>query len=991
MRSALLLSAAVACSEPPLDTTRSIPDRGTLGEEIFRLFHRDFEREDSRRADGFMLAKDPFVSAIDHLFPPPELGHTQDFLVGLLPLYDDATLPLVTERLSGTFERLALDPQALDSMSALMHRTGYVDLAHEEALIRRIAGHPKYRDLIEAAIELLLAHDGLDGSGGLDPTESDALRRLQAALAEDLASIEITEDDQRGIVLLADLLLSEDPRLSEGPASPSIVARDARGIARIGTSGGAIPPPFVDTDADGLADVDALGRFVDASGRPIDVPPYGAAGVRDASGRALAATGAPLYAYVDLERTILAGLLRDGRSLADRDVPMKAVRSLDAILGDRTPEGTYPAESPIHDLLHAAGQTANLRELPDVLELVRVLLEDHEATTGWVLLETEAQLDVADRHAVALQPGSTFFDDLMGWIRKVLREPGLAEAIIEALEDPTFDDLEESTVRMMRHRKARVTEDDVANGTVFTVPVNRADPDVRGNQSLHQRLLHLMYDTKGAEYEPELIGIPLGFIFRIEDLAEFYILSIIGEAEVPALVSTLTGLSQRPTPEELARFINQDQTFGNPIGHEGIEVKENDGDTLFAATESGLIDVLRPLIQIFHDRGQLRLIFELFEILHLHWASVEGRDFQAQDASAPRYSKLSGIARYEPLLIETFEEVRVLDSVRRLLVETKPLRLASGRPGRDVLLALVRKILEKDGDLRNRDGDRQVIMDGQRITPLSPFDLLRASFSDLDRVTRRDPTLDREWSEVKDALTETFFDIERTGPESGALAHRRSVPILLAVLSFAEDRARRHPNDAALSAWITGDAFRPIEDGLASKELPALIDLLYAIEADERFANATADLADELVDEQRGFGDLLVVLGDGLEASKDASVAAGFLRFLGRELDPSNDLLFRTATLTTRSLELDSEKFLLEVIRRGIEPRPDGGLFAYGITSAVRQANRANPVDPGPMSPEDLRRVSVAVAEYLVDDRHGMEKFYTLVRNRKLENREVSE
>ena len=144
-------------------------------------------------------------------------------------------------------------------------------------------------------------------------------------------------------------------------------------------------------------------------------------------------------------------------------------------------------------------------------------------------------------------------------------------------------------------------------------------------------------------------------------------------------MSTLTGLSEQPTPEELAAFINADQTFGNPQGHEGLDVRDNDGDTLFALTASGFADVLRPLVQVFYDRGQLDLLLDLFEILHLHWASREGGAYQSQNSDDPRYSKLSGIARYEPLLLDTFENTHVLDAVRKLLVETEPLRLSSGR------------------------------------------------------------------------------------------------------------------------------------------------------------------------------------------------------------------------------------------------------------------------------------------------------------------------
>jgi hypothetical protein len=986
----LLLGLLLGCTEPPLDTTRQVPERGTLGEEIFRLFHRDFERENPRRAEGFALAKDELVLSIDHLFPPDELAHTQEFLVKLLPLYDDETLPGVTERLSGVFERLSLDPEARESIAAIMHRTGYVDLAHEEALVRRIATYPAYPDLMKATLELLLAHDGLDPAGAPDPDEDDVLRRVQSILSRKLVNAELSDDDQQTIVLLTDLLLSEDPRLAGGNGEmPHVAVRDVRGMARVRMPGGNVPAPFVDMDGDGLADINDAAQFVDVTGQPIELPPFGSSGSIDGLGRPVGGDGQPLYEYVELDRTLLAGLLRETKLLIDRGIPMKAVRTIDTVLGERTGEGRYSAEdSPILDLVHAVEQTANMRELPDLLELLRILLEQHEGTLSWLLLEVEAQNEVADHHAVGLERGSSFFNDLLGWIRKVLREPGLAEEILEAIQDPVFDNLSPSTSLLLGYKKDLITEADVANGTVFTTLVDRTQPDMRGNQSIQQRMLHLMYDTRGARYVPELIGIPIGFIFQIDDLAEFYILSIIGEAEIPSLVSSLTGLSERPTPEELAVFLNQDQTFGNPVGHEGVDVKDNDGDTLYAIPASGFVDVLRPLVRIFHDRGQLPLLMDLFEILHLHWASKEGNDFQNQNADDPRYSKLSGIARYEPLLIETFQTTHVLDAVRRLLIETEALRLDSGRDTSQMLLAVARKLLTKDGDLENRQGERQVIIDGERITPLSPFDLIRASMNDLDRVVGRSAETQAEWDEVTTALTDVLLDFVRTGPESGQIENRRAIPVLLLLLSFFEDRARlHHTSDAALSAWITGEAFAGFEETITGEGLPATIDLLFTLDENEQLDAAFTGLRDQLFDEQEGFGDLLATLGDGLQAAKDGRIAIGTIHFLGRELDPGNDLLFQAGTLTQRSLALDEEEFMLEVLRRSIDARPAGSLFVYGLTAAIRQANRNNPLEYGTPSADDLRAISTVVSRYLVDDQHGMEKFYELVKYRKLENR----
>lgn len=1008
--SIVLALLSLACDPEVLDTTRRTAPRGTLGEELFRLFHRDLVHEadtreaagEDRRAEGLMLSREGFVAAIDHVFPAEELADTQELLVKLLVLHDDGTIPGATRMLAEVADRLTEDSGAITSLAALGQRAGYVDLSHEKALVRRITRYPEYSRLAKALLRLSLEHDGLDAGGDPDPAESDALLRLTRLLSDRLAALELSEDAERSIVLAADLLLREDLRLEPESASTAgeraeIVARDPRGMARVRTLDGALVAPFADSSPrDGLPDVDRAGRFISANGTPLDLSPFGAGtapGVqRDTNGRLVSSGGDLVFDYVAIDRTILAGLLGDTRALIRDGVPMQAIRTLDTVLGERLPDGRYGSEnSGLLDLVHAIGAAGDLNELPEVLNLLRVLLEQHEATAMWLMLETEAQLDIADRYDVNLRGGSAFFPDLMRTVRKILHEPALAEALLVALQDPAIRGLPAATVRLLRHQKERVTAEDVAADRVFVTEVDRSLPDRAGNQSLQQRLLHLIYDTKGVRYQPELIGIPLGFIFEIDDLAEFYLLSIIGESEIPALVGTLTGLSARPSPEELAAFINSDQAFGNPQGREGVDVKDNDGDTLFAATASGMTDALRPLIRAFYDRGHMDLLFELFEVLHLHWATAES-DYQERSSSEPRYSHLSGLRGYEPLLIDTFEHTRVIDAVQRLLTETQAVRSPRGRPAHDTLLLATRKLIAVDTTLRARDGRREVFFDGERVTPLSPFDLIRFSRARLRAAIRTRAQAQADWDAVVDALHRTFLEAERTGPERGRLASTRALPIAGALLSFLEERAAKHLAARDLSVWIREEVPREVEEALTSPELPALFDLVYAIDGDPELSAALGGLRDELFDEERGFPDLLVTTGDLLATAKDASIAVPFLRFLGRELAPERKLLFTLASLADKTLAVDDDEQLLELVRRALEEAPSRcaplrcvELYADGVSTAIRQVHRTNPLDPARSDPNDLLRVTGAVGRYLVDGEHGVEKFYDMVAKRKLE------
>jgi hypothetical protein len=994
-----------ACSDPAFDSTRKTDPRGTLGEEIYKLLDKDLTSDDMRRAQGFEMEHDDFVGAIDHIFPPNELSYTQSFLVKLLPLYDDATIPSATRLLAGTLQRLTMDPDALKSLAAIDHRIGYVDKQHEEALIRRIAHYPQYQSLAKSMLRLVLAHDGLDDAGNPKPGEDDSITRLMSGVAERLRTLEISDDGEREIVLLTDLVLKEDPRFSNDPSTnpmnpPSlpapgvqqaaIVARDPRGMAWVTTSNGAVMAPFVDVNPkDGLADVNVLGQFIDANANPIDLPPFSAqppAGMmRDPGGRLLAPGGGLVFNYVNLDQTMMAGLLRDGRQLIADGVPIKAVHTLDTVLGQRTMDGTYPPDNGILDMAHAIGSSGDLHELPQVFELLRVLLTDHQPTLAWVDLETQSMLDISDKYAVALRPGNTFFEDLMGTVRKILRVPGLAEDLLKALEDPAIANLPSVQAQLLGYRNEPITQADITNNTIFTTPVDRTMPDARGNQSIMQRHLHLIHDTKGAPYQPSFVGIPLGFIFKIDDLAEFFIESIIGKSTVPSLVATLTGLSTTPTPAQLAAFINTDQTFGNPQGNEGLEVKSNDGDTLFAITAGGMTDVLKPLIQVFYDHQQMPLLFELFEDLHMNWATTQSGDYQDKDPSKPRYSHLTGIRAYEPMLIDQFQNSKTIDAVRQLLGETDTLTLSNNELAHDLLLTIARKFFDKDSALVARDGRHEVDINGQRITPLSPFDLIRGARARLLSAVNASQTSQSDWKALVDAINNTLLQVERTGPQSGQLKNPRALPVATLLLQFLQDRAAKHQTANDITRWVTQDFEQNIQDAVTAKELPALFDIINAIDADPDLTMQLDGLRDELIAEDKGFQDLLTVGGDMLETAKDASIANGFLKFAGQELDPDKKLVFTLASLTEKAKDIDSDQHMLEVIRRALDDSntQGGGFYAEGLARSIRQTNRVNPLSNDIVTGEDVLKVAGVVAKYLLDDQHGLEKFYDLVSKRK--------
>ena len=93
--------------------------------------------------------------------------------------------------------------------------------------------------------------------------------------------------------MLEQLFYASDPAYSLGGTPRYISLRDPRGYAHVALVNGAVPPPFVDTDGDGLADINADGSFVTSDSSVPPTPFVSAvsasqtAGTRDGCGRAL--------------------------------------------------------------------------------------------------------------------------------------------------------------------------------------------------------------------------------------------------------------------------------------------------------------------------------------------------------------------------------------------------------------------------------------------------------------------------------------------------------------------------------------------------------------------------------------------------------------------------------------------------------------------------------------------------------------------------------
>ncbi len=412
------------------------------------------------RQRALLVQRPRLVSALDAAFD--ERGYRKDelrtFLANMVPLYDaPEELPVLTRAVAALLTRL-VDPKddvgagaiaALERMSA---REGYRPARFDLGLTRSMLTHPELDEVLRTTLSAIAADTG---------PAKDAFEDLLRASALDLATAErgIPDPKHPGTLSVSTKLLFSEDDTFAGKGTPIyLTLRDARGVARPSSASGGIQAPFKDDDGDGLADIDERGRFVFSQGGFVPPYPVFASAIpkqssRDTLGRALDANKTPVYASVDANRTLLAGVLRDSREMLTANSGKRAplldyVHGLNAVLGDYGPrthifgkakfnfQGPDTTTGPVFDLVHALSSLLPFEQTDQFLQVVEQLLRDHQVEVAGLV---EAILYIKERSDAypdaAWNKPHEFWDDLIAWSAHVAATPGVMERLLRAMAE----------------------------------------------------------------------------------------------------------------------------------------------------------------------------------------------------------------------------------------------------------------------------------------------------------------------------------------------------------------------------------------------------------------------------------------------------------------------------------------------------------------------------------------------------------------------------
>lgn len=506
-----------------------------------------------------------------------------DFSQTLVPLYESNPIDAKAEPLFPTQTRsmgrllgaMADSAPARDALSRIWGRRGYRPFPVGIGAMRPALAYPDLRKLTTSALAVL----------GPDGTAAPELQHMLTVAKQEFVTSKPVVAPQGAYKLLdtaaaqpnrprsnievtAAIMLSEDDSFAANDSEPEryIALRDRRGFVSI--TGGA-PAPFSDLDNDGYPDVDAFGRFVTGNGGtvPFD-PPFFIPGVTvgqvDAFGRP---KDAP-YAYIDTSRTALGAIARhlvplvDPTEIASADDPapwssehealMYALAGAYTLYGPReAAEYDYPAEapddqkakavklpyqrfraedSPIPDLLHAAGQVLADEDSDALLLSLIDLFENHENTVAALMGAALKIRQIAKDHdqmaALGVEPKAELAYDVTIWEEiaqiagEIARRPGLTEALLKAMASDVLvssqgsvgksNHMGETLSTFMLNRDKLDYNPQSINAPALNVTVGGnsiADPQTAvdqtkpksgDNRSCLQRSLQIIHDANGG-------------------------------------------------------------------------------------------------------------------------------------------------------------------------------------------------------------------------------------------------------------------------------------------------------------------------------------------------------------------------------------------------------------------------------------------------------------------------------------------------------------
>lgn len=977
-----------------------------LGFEVWKLMRQAALQEPhcgAEKAAVLDAHKDAFIEAINTTLPPDDLKALPEGLKSLFPLIDDGTLPGMTDDIAGLVEGIYSDPEDPDkkALKAFVRltqaRNRAVEPDHLIGFVGRLLKQPDLEEAMLALAQVIRENDGVDDQGqpnGEVDLITDTLSFISSKMT-DFALPDLASPMNAGLV--GELLnpVTVPPGVDLGPPAWG-VRLDSNGNPKVAVdpATGKVYAPFVDADADGIADVNASNEPLDAKGAPVSITAFGTDGPRDESKRALAYDGKPLFDYYDAKRTALAMTALLVGDLIRKDAHKDLRPILNTALGPRVindngtpsdPTDDYEhftaTDNPILDMQWGSAEIMRYEQIPRLLRTVGQLSRDKPEIGERILIGIGKMWKaVKDAGAMGSHQEMTDLMDMLENLSPVLdqlfEKPNTSGASTARLLMQVYDGLGPEALELPKEMALTIEYHTlVKTGKCGTGVV---DPSKSVKVDFAKPMIHNGVDNRSAFEQGVMLlvavdGPPLPLIGK--SLAEVVIESSAGMDPKQGcdLLNAVLGAASLPVIDWMAIGML------NLLGYDGQYVWDN-LQAMEAFAHSGAMEGFIPLAKAFVQRGQTRLLLQILHELN--------KDLQKDLDNDP--STTSSIRRSEPLMLTLFNGDggdHFYDLIHTLLqakVDGGPATAA------DLFADALEYIVDDDVTVFRRNGT--TVSSRMKL-------LLEPARAMTDRIAASGQfaTFDHLMTVLVGVVSQTVVNDNGTpgyaGDDFEQLARPGMVGLVAAFTGYAEKLldvplAERHAmideQQALITEMLTSKSFSKMVRMLDAVDLSPSSGKLYQMVGAIFTPNPSAS--------EDAFGSLMVIVSQSMQKGMEPEVVGDLTKYFSKVLDPAQGRVLNLIRGTSKILEQDFAKTGVKLAQNLFSQGEDGTKTApisefLALMDDLRRIDEETCV-VAPEAPiltvEEVEAFLKELVHFLRDDtERGLPKIYQIIKDRK--------
>ncbi|MET0287935.1 MAG: hypothetical protein ABW352_25825, partial [Polyangiales bacterium] len=542
--------------------------------------------------------------------------------------------------------------------------------------------------------------------------------------------------------------------------------------------------------------------------------------------------------------------------------------------------------------------------------------------------------------------------------------------------------------------------------------------------------------------------------------------------------SEIKGFTEKPTPQALARFIFAPRSewtnnlFGPQLTNYGVDVAQYERNGLFpievvdektplGSSPSSFLTIGKSLIKAFDDK-ELRtadpltgkttlkdgyMFGNLLSVLHQHWPlkSTEpcpeeftDENFgctQSLDRNAKFYAPQSGLASYEMLLAEAFDDedfVGILSRASAALAKVKVATPGGEVDGVKALGDFVQRLVTADPAIKKWNGDTTTRTNlcrddgaggcvdgvGKAIAQLAPIHLVADALHAMDQVWEAEPERHEAWLQGRSDIIDQLLTTERSGSPGAykyQLRDRTAYEIVHPALSWLTKQLERHQAANDLEPWALGLSER-LAKVVRHPITAGVVDLLDAFWPEEEASGAFTEVVAYMTDENNegSYRAMLTAIADSMLLLDRDDQLSPAIQFAALVLAPNvfeaidgatppnaaestaYAALELTGGVVTTLNDPKQNKFKKDGEPTALTKLLNNAVLATGnersalevLIDAAADVNRPN-LDAtalDPLTAEENRDVFGDVKLFLKDDKsdqRSMERLYEVIQNRK--------